>query len=46
MMPPDLEIAALEAERAQLKGGQYRIRSTENEDRIRELTRLIASKEA
>ncbi|KAH8761594.1 hypothetical protein F5883DRAFT_424991, partial [Diaporthe sp. PMI_573] len=46
MMPPDPEIAALEAERAQLKGGQYRIKGTENEDRIRELTRLIASKEA
>ncbi|KAK4198138.1 hypothetical protein QBC40DRAFT_230740 [Triangularia verruculosa] len=46
MMPPDSEIAALKAERAQLKGGQYRIKGTDNEDRIRELTRLIATKEA
>ena len=46
MMPPDPEIAALEAERAQLKGGQYRIKGTQNEDRVRELTRLIATKEA
>jgi hypothetical protein len=46
MMPPDPEIEALKAERVQLKGGQYRIKGTENEDRVRELTRLIASKEA
>ncbi|KAK4151935.1 hypothetical protein C8A00DRAFT_44942 [Chaetomidium leptoderma] len=46
MMPPDSEITALVAERAQLKGGQYRIKGTESEDRIRELTRLIAAKEA
>ncbi|RYO87789.1 hypothetical protein DL766_004613 [Monosporascus sp. MC13-8B] len=45
-MLPDPEIEALKAERAQLKGSQYRIKGTENEDRIRELTRLIASKEA
>lgn len=43
---PDPEILALEAERAQLKGGQYRITGTENENRIRELTRLIAKKRA
>ncbi|KAB5526432.1 hypothetical protein GE09DRAFT_1151480 [Coniochaeta sp. 2T2.1] len=45
-MPPDPEILALEAERAQLKGGQYRITGTENEDRIRELTRLIGQMKA
>ncbi|KAK3379568.1 hypothetical protein B0T24DRAFT_655313 [Lasiosphaeria ovina] len=45
-LPPDPEILALEAERAQLKGGQYRITGTEHEDRIRELTRLIAQKKA
>lgn len=45
-MPPDPEIGALEAERAQLKGGRYRIRGTENEERIRELTKLIARKRA
>jgi hypothetical protein len=45
-MPPDPEILALEAERAELKGGQYRITGTENEDRIRELTKLIAKKRA
>jgi hypothetical protein len=45
-MPPDPEILALEAERAQLKGGQYRIKGTENEDRIRKLTELIAKKRA
>jgi hypothetical protein len=45
-MPPDPEIVAYEAERAQLKGCQYRIRGTENEGRIRELTRLIATKQA
>jgi DNA-nicking Smr family endonuclease len=45
-MPPDPEILALEAERAQLKGGQYRITGAENEERIRELTKLIAKKRA
>lgn len=44
-MPPDLQLAALEAERVQLKGGQYRIKGIENEDQVRELTRLIATKE-
>ncbi|KAK4170950.1 FluG domain-containing protein [Triangularia setosa] len=33
-------------ERAQLKGGQYRIKGSEREDRVRELTKLIAAKEA
>jgi len=46
LMPPDPQVAALKAERAQLKGGQYRIKGTENEDQIRELTKLIATKEA
>lgn len=46
LMPPDLKIEALKAERAQLKGGQYRIKGTENEDQIRDLTKLIAAKEA
>ncbi|KAJ4361373.1 hypothetical protein N0V85_009414, partial [Neurospora sp. IMI 360204] len=45
-MPPDPEILALEIKRAQLKGVQYRIAGTENEDRIRELTKLIAQKRA
>jgi hypothetical protein len=44
-MPPDPEILALEQERAQLKGIQYRIAGTENEDRIRELTKSIAQKQ-
>jgi Protein of unknown function (DUF3435) len=43
-MPLDPEIATLEAERAQLKGGRCRIRGTANKEQIRELTRLIASK--
>ena len=30
-IPPDPEIGVLEAERAQLKSGRYRIRGTENE---------------
>ncbi|KAJ4307316.1 hypothetical protein N0V88_000699 [Collariella sp. IMI 366227] len=46
MMPPDPEIEALEAERERLKGGRYCIKGTENEDRIRELGNLIASKKA
>ncbi|KAI0436703.1 FluG domain-containing protein [Xylaria telfairii] len=45
-MPPDPEIVALEAERTRLKGGHYRIRGTENEEQIRELTKLIATKKA
>lgn len=46
MMPPDPEIEALREERASLKGGQYRIKGTEHEERIRELGKLIATKEA
>ncbi|KAJ4307350.1 hypothetical protein N0V88_000734 [Collariella sp. IMI 366227] len=46
MMPPDPQLAALEAERAQLKGGQYRIKGIKNENRVRELTKLIATKKA
>ncbi|KAB5572213.1 hypothetical protein GE09DRAFT_1054369 [Coniochaeta sp. 2T2.1] len=45
-MPPDPEILALEAERAHLKGGQYRIKGTKNEVRIRKLTAMIAQKRA
>ncbi|KAK4228723.1 FluG domain-containing protein [Podospora fimiseda] len=43
-LPPDPEIETVEAEKAQLKGGQYRIKGSEHEDRIRELARLIAAK--
>ena len=46
LMPPDPQVIALKAERSQLKNGQYRIKGSENEDRIRDLTRLIATKEA
>jgi hypothetical protein len=46
MMPPDPDIEALRAERNRLKGGRYRIRGAENEERIRELGKLIATKEA
>ncbi|KAK4220476.1 FluG domain-containing protein [Podospora fimiseda] len=46
MMLPDPEIETLEAEKAQLKGGQCWIKCSEHEDRIRELTRLIAAKVA
>lgn len=45
-MPPDLEIIKLKAERAQLKCGKHRIRGTENETRVRELIRKIATKQA
>lgn len=45
-MPPDPEIVALEAERAYLKGGRFRIKGIENEERIRELTKLIRTKQA
>ncbi|KAK0701743.1 FluG domain-containing protein [Lasiosphaeria miniovina] len=43
MVPNDIE--ALKAERAQLKGGRHRIKGSENEGKIRELTKLIATKE-
>ena len=46
LMPPDPEIEALKAERVELKGGRFRIKGTENEEMIRELTKLIAAKEA
>ncbi|KAK4220404.1 hypothetical protein QBC38DRAFT_550690, partial [Podospora fimiseda] len=46
MMPPDPETEKLDTERARLKGGQYRIKGSENDDRIRELTRLTAAKVA
>jgi hypothetical protein len=46
MMLPDLKIEALKAERTRLKGGRYRIKGTENKERIRKLGRLIATKEA
>ncbi|KAK4222417.1 hypothetical protein QBC38DRAFT_549244 [Podospora fimiseda] len=46
IMLPDPEIETLEAEKAQLKGGQCWIKGSEHEDRIRELTRLIAAKVA
>ncbi|KAL2263081.1 hypothetical protein VTK26DRAFT_8306 [Humicola hyalothermophila] len=45
LIPPDPEIEALKAERARLKGGRYRVKGLENENKIRELTRLIATKE-
>ena len=45
LMPPDPEIGALKEERAGLKGGRYRIKGLEHEGKIRELTRLIATKE-
>ena len=45
-MPPDPEIVALEAKRAQLEGGNHRIKGTENEQQIRSLTKLIRSKRA
>ncbi|KAK3898542.1 hypothetical protein C8A05DRAFT_47176 [Staphylotrichum tortipilum] len=45
MMPPDPKIEALKKERARLKGGRYRIKGSEHEGQIRELTKLIATKE-
>jgi hypothetical protein len=43
-LEPDPEIVALEAERELLKGGRYRIKGTDNEQRIREIGRLISTK--
>ncbi|KAK3682380.1 FluG domain-containing protein [Podospora appendiculata] len=45
LMPPDPQIEALKAERARLRGGRYRIKGSEHEGKIRELTKLIATKE-
>ena len=45
LVPLDPNIEAIKAERAQLKGGRYRIKGSENEGKIRELTKLIATKE-
>jgi hypothetical protein len=45
-MPVDPEIVELEAERAELKGGKHRIRGTDNEQRIRDLTKEIRTKRA
>lgn len=45
-MPPDPEIIELKAEQARLKDGEYRIKGTENETRVRELTWKIATKQA
>jgi hypothetical protein len=44
LMAPDPQIEALKAERVRLKGGRYRIKGSENEGKIRELTKLIATK--
>ncbi|KAN0087176.1 Protein of unknown function (DUF3435) domain containing protein [Elaphomyces granulatus] len=44
-MPPDPEIVALEAKRAELKGGNHRIKGTENEQQIRSLTKSIRGKQ-
>ena len=45
-LPPDPEVEAMEQEKEQLKRGQYRIKGTENEGRIKSLTRLIRNKKA
>ncbi|KAL8377037.1 hypothetical protein RB595_007934 [Gaeumannomyces hyphopodioides] len=45
-MPPDPDITKVEAEREQLKNGQYRIRGTKNEERIRELSGMIVNMRA
>ncbi len=45
IIPPDPKIEALKKERVRLKGGQYRIKGSEHEGQIRELTKLIATKE-
>lgn len=45
-MPPDPEIVAVREERERLKAGQFRIKGIQNEQRVRELTRLIATKQA
>ena len=45
-MPADPEIVELEAERAEFKSGKHRIRGTDNEQRIRDLTKEIRTKRA
>lgn len=45
LLPPDPVIEALKEERARLKGDRYRIKGSEHERRIRELTKLIATKQ-
>ncbi|KAI0398662.1 hypothetical protein F4802DRAFT_592559 [Xylaria palmicola] len=45
-MPPDPEILELEQERERLKDGQYRIRGRDNEQEIKNLTKMISSKKA
>lgn len=42
----DPEILELEAQRDKLKNGRYRIRGTQNEDKVRELTNTIRTKRA
>lgn len=42
--PPDPVIEALKEERVRLKGDRYRIKGSEYKRRIRELTKLIATK--
>lgn len=46
MLPPDPEIQALEQKRAELKNGQYRVRGSEYEAEIRQLTDEIGRKTA
>ncbi len=45
LIPSDPQIEAIKAERVRLKGGRYRIKGSENEGQIRQLTKLIATKE-
>ncbi len=45
-LPPDPEIAELEAKREKLKGGQYRIQGRDNEQEVRDLTKTIRTKQA
>jgi hypothetical protein len=45
-LQPDPEIMELEARRDKLKNGRYRIRGTEHEEEIRELTKTIRTKRA
>ena len=45
-LQPDPKIIELEALRDKLKNGRYRIRGTEYEEEIRELTKTIRTKQA